>query len=307
LSAGVELREYFKQDQTTVKVMPFNPIFDHPQNEFVVGGYAQANVQLLKQLTLDAGGRFDYFERFGSAANPRLALIYQPVETTTLKALYGTAFRAPNAYELYYVGTGYDTSARDLKPEEITTYEGIVEQQITKWLRFSASGFYYEVDRLLAQVVNPGNGLLTIQNLDNAIGYGAEFELEARHHSGALARLSYTEQRTEDSATGQTLVNSPARLVKFSGLVPLYADKIFAGAEVQYSSSVNGQSGARISDYWLVNVNLYARELAPGLEITAGLYNVFDAHYANAGSTEHLQNAIPQDGRNFRVQLTYHF
>ncbi|MEY4918362.1 MAG: hypothetical protein RL616_2275, partial [Verrucomicrobiota bacterium] len=185
LSAGVELREYFKQDQTTVKVMPFNPIFDHPQNEFVVGGYAQANVQLLKQLTLDAGGRFDYFERFGSAANPRLALIYQPVETTTLKALYGTAFRAPNAYELYYVGTGYDTSARDLKPEEITTYEGIVEQQITKWLRFSASGFYYEVDRLLAQVVNPGNGLLTIQNLDNAIGYGAEFELEARHHSGA--------------------------------------------------------------------------------------------------------------------------
>ena len=277
------------------------------QTELIVGGYAQMNLQLCRQVTLDAGGRFDYFERFGSAANPRFALIYQPVETTTLKLLYGTAFRAPNAYELYYVATGYDPAKRNLNPEEITTYEGVIEQQLTKWLRFSASGFYYEVDKLIGQVVNSGNGLLTFHNLNDAVGYGAELELEARHHSGALARVSYTEQRTEDAITRATRASSPARLAKFSGLVPLYRDKIFAGAEVQYTSDICDPKGSTIGDYWLVNFNLYARELAPGLEFSVGLYNVFDTRYAHAAPSEHMQTAIPQDGRNFRVQLTYRY
>ncbi|MFM2296014.1 MAG: hypothetical protein RLZZ350_2427 [Verrucomicrobiota bacterium] len=306
-SAGVELRKYFSQNQDTFTVNPYNSVFDNPQSELVVGGFAQANLQLCRQVTLDAGGRFDYFERFGDSLNPRLALIYQPVEATTFKALYGTAFRAPNAYELYYCGTGFDPAKRKLQPEKITTYEGVWEQQVTKWLRFSTSGFYYEVCNLIEQTINPGNGLLTFQNLDEAKGYGAEFELEARHHSGALARVSYTEARTENSMTKTSLVNSPRHLAKFTGLVPLYRDKIFAGVEVQYTASVHGQTGADVGDYWLVNFNLYARELAPGLEISAGLYNVFDAHYAHVGSTEHLQNAIPQNGRNFRVQLTYRY
>ena len=306
-SAGLEFRQFLNQNQDSIEVAPFNPIFDNPQTELIVGGYAQMDLQLCRQLTLNVGGRFDYLERFGSAANPRAALIYQPVAATTLKLLYGTAFRAPNAYELYYVATGYDPAQRNLAPEEITTYEGVVEQQLTKWLRFSASGFYYQVDKLIGQVVNSGNGLLTFRNLDDAIGYGAEFELEARHHSGALARLSYTEERSENKMTGLALENSPERLLKFNGLVPLGSDKFFAGLEVQYTASVQGSMGDRIGDYWLVNLNLYARELAPGLELSAGIYNVFDTNYAHAGGAEHLQNAIPQDGRNFRLQLTYRF
>ena len=53
-----------------------------------------------------------------------MALIYQPFEKTTLKALYGQAFRAPNVYELYYRDGGLSEKANPkLKPEKIQTYE----------------------------------------------------------------------------------------------------------------------------------------------------------------------------------------
>jgi hypothetical protein len=34
---------------------------------------------------------------------------------------------------------------------------------------------------------------------------------------------------------------------------------------------------------------------------------LFDAHFAYPGAEDHLQDEIPQDGRSFRVKLTYHF
>ena len=43
------------------------------------------------------------------------------------------------------------------------------------------------------------------------------------------------------------------------------------------------------------------------LEIAAGLYNLFDVDYAYPGSGEHVQDQIEQDGRTFRIKLTYRF
>jgi iron complex outermembrane receptor protein len=305
-SAGAEVKKFFHLDQKTVTYPPPTVLFDQPAEDLDVGAYAQADIQICKQLTLSAGGRYDWFDRFGDSWNPRAAIIWQPVEATTLKLLYGTAFRAPNAYELYYSGADFDP-ARPVDAEKISTYEGVWEQRITSWLRFTASGFYYDVDGLIEQVVNPGTGLLTFHNLSEAHGYGGEIEFEARHHSGALGRISYTEQRTEDGATGARLINSPARLVKFTGIVPVWQDKLFASAQVQYVSTVIGSQGDAVNGWWLVNTTVFAQKLAPGLEVSAGIYNLFDNRYAHASSTEHLQNAISQDGRSFRVQATWHF
>jgi outer membrane receptor protein involved in Fe transport len=43
------------------------------------------------------------------------------------------------------------------------------------------------------------------------------------------------------------------------------------------------------------------------LEFGLGLYNLFDRRYADPGAEEHLQPAIGQDGRTFRVRLTARF
>ena len=46
------------------------------------------------------GGRVDHYSTFGSETSPRIGFIWMPVSHYSVKALYGQAFRAPNANEL---------------------------------------------------------------------------------------------------------------------------------------------------------------------------------------------------------------
>ena len=87
-----------------------------------------------EDLIFNAGVRYDEYGYFGGTTNPRLALIYNPFEKTTFKLIYGSAFRPPNDFELYY-GDGITQKGNpDLKPETITTYEmscsGTIHRQI---------------------------------------------------------------------------------------------------------------------------------------------------------------------------------
>ena len=73
--------------------------------------------------------------------NPRAALIYGPFEKTTVKLLYGQAFRPPNVYELYASGPGSEANP-NLRPETVKSTELVVEQYLPKNLQFSVSGYF---------------------------------------------------------------------------------------------------------------------------------------------------------------------
>ncbi|HET8709860.1 MAG TPA: TonB-dependent receptor [Spongiibacteraceae bacterium] len=67
------------------------------------------------------GGRLDDYSTFGSQTSPRAGFIWMPTGEYSVKALYGQAFRAPNANELR--GTNFALGDADLKPETIDNYE----------------------------------------------------------------------------------------------------------------------------------------------------------------------------------------
>jgi iron complex outermembrane receptor protein len=67
------------------------------------------------------GGRVDDYSTFGSQVSPRFGAIWIPAEDYSIKALYGKAFRAPNANELR--GTNFAAGDLDLKPETLDSYE----------------------------------------------------------------------------------------------------------------------------------------------------------------------------------------
>lgn len=67
------------------------------------------------------GGRIDDYSTFGSQTSPRAGLIWMPASDYSFKALYGKAFRAPNANELR--GTNFATGDPDMKPETLDNYE----------------------------------------------------------------------------------------------------------------------------------------------------------------------------------------
>jgi iron complex outermembrane receptor protein len=47
------------------------------------------------------------------------------------------------------------------------------------------------------------------------------------------------------------------------------------------------------------------RNLGKHLQVSASTYNLFDRRYFDPGAAEHRQSAIQQDGRSFRLKLTW--
>ncbi|MSU35927.1 MAG: TonB-dependent receptor [Pedosphaera sp.] len=128
------------------------------------------------------------------------------------------------------------------------------------------------------------------------------------------ARLSYARQEVEDRTTHKTLSDSPAHLVKLNLTVPVMPDKLFANLESQYTSErlmltplarpiVDPHAGA----FGVLNFTLFSHNLVKGLDLSAGVYNLLDKKYSDPATPFHQQDLIAQNGRTFRVKLTYRF
>ena len=108
-------------------------------------------------------------------------------------------------------------------------------------------------------------------------------------------------------ASGARLDNSPQLLGKFNFSGPLPASGLRLGYELQYYSNRETINGSRLDGYWLSNLNLVADKWARSMDISLGIYNLFDTHYEHPGSDINWQNALEQDGRSVRVKLEYGF
>lgn len=305
LTGGTEVRHNFRQDQANFDEGPPDIFYVNDRSSsYIIGVFGQADWAIRTNLIFSAGVRYDHYSTVGDSVNPRLGLMYQPWKPTTFKLLYGRAFRAPNAYELNYAAPGYVANP-GLQPETISTAEIVWEQAVSEALKFSAAGFIYEVDDLVS--LDGSGPLLTFRNLNNARAFGAELAAEGRWADGWFGRLSYTAQRAEDRDSGDELSNAPRHLAKLHLRVPLIRDRLFLGTEIQYVGSLQAVQSGRVDDYWVANLTLLSRKLVEGLEISASIYNLFDQSYAITASEEHIQRVLPQNGRSFRVKLTYGF
>ncbi|MEN6333315.1 MAG: TonB-dependent receptor [Phycisphaerales bacterium] len=305
LTTGIEGRYNVRQDQVNWDEEVHLDDHRHSRN---AGVFIQDEFKPLEKLTFIGGVRYDDHSTFGDAVNPRLALIYDLSENTALKLIYGTAFRAPNAYELYYQDGGYtQKAAGDLDAETITTYEAILERQLNRVLRASASVFRYDMEDLIDQYIDPADGLLVFQNLSEVKTDGVELALQGRWDSGLASRVSYSYVHAEDETTGETLVDSPKHLAKWNLLAPVIRQRLFAGLEVLYDSKSKTLAGDQTDDVLLTNLTMTYMSASRRMEIAASIYNLFDVDYANPGFREHTQDQIEQDGRTFRIGLTYRF
>lgn len=308
VTVGGEFRHDIDRIQKNFDLAPFASYLDSKRDSSFWALYLQDEFRLLPQVSISAGARYDYYTTFGGTLNPRVALIYTPREQTAFKLIYGEAFRAPNAYELYY-GDGdiFQKANSDLSPEEIRTWEFVYEQYFGHHLRSSISAFYHVIDDLITVQVDPADGLQQFRNSGRADAQGAEFELAGKWQGGVQGRASYAYIRAEDDRTGEKLTNSPTHLAKVNLVLPLIGELLLGGVEVQYTGERKTLQGNRTDDFFLTNVTLFSENAVPGLELSASVYNLFDREYADPGSNEHRQDAIAQDGRTYRLKMTYRF
>jgi iron complex outermembrane receptor protein len=305
---GGEFIDNTKQYQFNYDEQPYSSYLDDKRTSRNWALYIQDEIRILDNLILNIGLRHDHYDTFGGTTNPRVALIYQPFETTALKFLYGTAFRAPSAYELYYSDGGVSTKSNlDLKPETIETHELVLEQDLGNRIRLAASVFFNKITDLISMETDASDGLDVYRNIDRLETKGAELELGKSWDGGLKGLIGYTYQETENKQTGETVTNSPRHLIKANLTVPLLRDKIFAGLEEHYTSERRLLDGTDAGSFFLTNLTLSAQNFIKGLELSAGVYNLFGVKYEDPASREHTQSAIEQDGRVFRLKLTYKF
>lgn len=302
LSVGAEYRDDFRQDQRVFDPNTGQNFTDNHRTRQSYGAYAEGDFEILTNLHLSAGVRLDRYGEFDPKVNPRVAAIYSPFERSTFKAIYASAFRTPNFLELS------DPRFQDISPEDIKGVELVYEQGIGRYLRSSLCGFYNFMDNLI--VFESGN----FTNLD-VRSKGLELALEG-NWNGLRGRTSYTFQDVRNITEESRLADSPEHLFKFNLSVPLWKDKVFAGLEYQYTSrrytqftTTTGQTlpGADVSAYGVFNVTLFSQNVVKNLEFSASVYNILGQHYADPATRFHLQDQIPQDGRTFRLKLTYRF
>lgn len=306
LIVGAEYRANTRQDQKNFDVDPYALYLDDKRRSRVWALYAQDELTLSRMLSITAGIRYDHYSELPGASSPRAALIYTPTERDVVKAMAGTAFRAPNLFELYYQSPGTNEANPDLKPEQITTYEVAYERVLSERLRGTVTAYRYEIDDLIVQTVT-GGGATRYENIGETEANGVELAVGGRWPKGFDVKASYAVQRTEYTVTGEPVTNSPAQLAKLNLVVPLLRDRLFAGIEEQYMDRRRTEGGNVAAAYAVTNVTVLAQRLGRHLEASASVYNVFDRRFADPVSQDLRQDTVQQDGRTYRMKLTYAF
>jgi outer membrane receptor for ferrienterochelin and colicins len=303
-TSGLDYRNNIHQDQDNYDVDPYVSYLSDRRNSDVWAAYLQDEYSIIKDLVLSAGLRYDHYQSFGGTTNPRIGLIYGGSRRTTVKALYGQAFRAPNVYELYYKG-GISKDNPLLKPESIRTWELVFERSLGQSVRLSSSVYDYTIKNLITQDMELTSGMLVYENAQKVNAKGLEIQLTRKDANGIQMRLSYTAQRALDADSHEPLSNSPRQVTQASLIAPFVKGKLFASFETLYMGRRRTLSGKAVDSFMVSNLAIFSHKLFRNFELSAGLYNVFDKRYSDPGSEEHRQNSIEQDGRTFRVKIAY--
>jgi len=256
----------------------------------VFAGYAQAKVNLLSQLALTVGARYDRYTDFGGSLNPRAAVVWTTPFRSDLKLAYGRAFRAPTMYEV-------GLSAPGLKPETVDTIEAIYMQQILDVAQATVDVFYQRLDNVIDYTSNMSLGNIAGRHATK----GLELELRTRDVYGARLLGSYTHLWRQEG--------DPALTSGDYGSVALdYTWQRFA---VNVSSTMHGKhnqnpelwvaTGAPLTKkaHSLFNIHLQA-EVAKGMRAFAMVNNIFDWRYHADG----LNAAYLERGRTFLLGLS---
>ncbi|HEV8122680.1 MAG TPA: TonB-dependent receptor [Gemmatimonadales bacterium] len=302
LTLGVEYR-----NNTTARLQLKLPGFgltliDQPFS--VVSLYAQEDWQVTPKLSILAGFRHDMNSVTSSATTPRIAAIYDPWKGTTLKAMYGQAFRAATPLE---DGTRLTGATGHLSPERLQMAELIWIQRLTEGLALTSSVYQYRVDHLIDEVADSLQPL-AYDNRGRVQARGVEVVLDLRPSPDTRGYLSFSEQRAVDEQganKGQVLNNSPEQLLK-AGFSTNLGPRISAGAQLAGESSRLTRNGNKTDAVLLADMNLLFRPFS-FFEVGLRVANLFDTRYAHPAGVELRQDTIEQDGRMWSLYVTSRF
>lgn len=264
---------------------------------------------------LTAGLRYDTYSDFGSAWNPRLALVWRTREDLTSKLLYGKAFRAPSFAELYNVNNPIALGNPNLEPETIETLELAFNYHPTERLQLNLSLFNYRWRDAIRYAVEGNGTSYRSQNIGSQDGYGFELESkwQALNNLSLLANFSW--QHSEDKDIGENSGYAPSQQLY------LRSDWRFM-QNWHFNTQLNWVMNRHraypdprqaVDDYYFVDAAFRRRGIQGRWDFAFGVKNVFDqeGYEPSRGPDQNGIIAIPYDlplaGRRYFAEIRYFF
>lgn len=257
---------------------------------------------------LTAGVRYDNYSDFGSTINPRVALVWATQHNLTTKLLYGSAFRAPSFSEQFIANNPVSLGNPDLDPETIDTLELSLNYRPMPELQSTLSLFTYEAQDLIEFVADSGATTQTAQNARNQDGYGFEWEASWKASRSLRLNANFSWQRSEDSDTKQRTHDAPGKQFYLNAHW-LVSPQWLVNTQLNWVGSrkrAQGDLRENIDDYSLVNIAIRRKDIAPQLDLTVSVFNLFDED-AREPSNGTIPDDYPMEGRSIRMELQYRF
>ena len=279
-------------DPTLVYMLP------HKRN--LAYAFAQDEWSFIRDWTLTAGVRHDQYSDLGGTTNPRIALVWDAAYNVTVKAMHGTAFRAPSFSEQYSINNPVTVGSPNVKPETIATDELAVSWQPTGKLETKLNFFHYRMRNIIRSVAG------RYQNSGDQTGRG--LELEATWDATRDLRLSgnYSLQHSTDGATGQDAGMAPHRRL-FGHADWQVAPYWQLGTTVNHVAGRMREPGdvrALVPDYTTVDLSLRREHLFDGWEARAMVTNLFDRKaWEPTFQSVGIPSDLPLPGRALYLQL----
>jgi outer membrane receptor protein involved in Fe transport len=303
---GVEGQNNSRADQATYDFANAGAELLIPSQGYRAGVYVQDEWQFSPRWRTTVGARVDRNNVTGTKASPRVGLIWQATDKTALKALFGRAWRAPNAYESLF-GDGTTLLANlQLKGERNDTLEMLVEHQLTNGISFRASVYQWDIQHLITLGIDPLTGVPVYENSLGVESQAFELAMNGTWSSGARlwASIAYQDVGYEE---GGVVANSPTELAKVAYAVPLPALGVRIAWELQYDGERQTLAGRSVGGDWLSHAVVSSLQAWQGLSWSLALRNMFDRDYELPAADTNWQDALQQQGRQLRLIVNYRF
>jgi len=145
------------------------------------------------------------------------------------------------------------------------------------------------------------DGMYQYQNDGTFDSSGVEFEVRGNVRPWLETVASLSLQRSTSEEQHTPLPNTPSRIAKARGAVPLYRRRLSFSIAAQYLSTRSTDVGASVRPVFLLDTTLVSSHLFSGVDLTFGIRNALNWQYEDPVD---VIDEIPANGRSVFVKLT---
>lgn len=272
--------------------------------------YIQDVWEITDSDSLTLGIRHDNYSDFGGTTNPRIGYVHEFKNEMTMKALYGSAFRAPTFAEMYTINNNVLRGSEDTKPETIQTAELGFNIPFLKNYAVNLNYFHNVIEDLITTGPSPAGGgpapYINSSGETTIDGAEAQFDVRLSKSRYGYLNVSYQEGEDED---GRTLPFVPEWMVKMGMNTDItkYLNANMTVTWIGERPRAEGDTRDDLDGQTLVDLSLIAKNLFRNLEIRCSIHNLFDEDYRDPSPDLRVPNDFPYQKQMLMLEAKYTF